>query len=127
MKSNWWTRYTHIHRVAKGVCPCCERKGGEYSLREFPHHFWVYFTCKGCGYELREHVMREKEAPMIFKTKGTVTCDACGVEVPATFTFELGGDRHVPLILKAVDAENGKAYNDTVVTQGAAYKCAKCS
>lgn len=63
---------------------------------------------------------------MIFKTKGAVTCDKCGVEVPATFTFELGGYRHVPLTLKGMEAENGKAYNDTEVTHGAAYKCSKC-
>ena len=63
---------------------------------------------------------------MIFKVKGTIICDKCGVGVESTFTFELGGYRHLPLTLKSAEPESGKAYNDTEVTQGAAFKCAKC-
>lgn len=55
MKPSWWTRYVHIHRVANGICPACGGEGA-YNERKFPCHFWVYFNCSTCGYELREHV-----------------------------------------------------------------------
>ena len=70
MRSTWWTRYCHIHRVEKGICPVCECNRGEYSKREHEFFFWVLFQCKACGYELREHVMRGKEDGILPDTDG---------------------------------------------------------
>jgi C4-type Zn-finger protein len=52
-------RYVHIYLVKEGECPVCHATGCKYDVRDFPHHYWVFFKCTQCGYELREHVMRE--------------------------------------------------------------------